>query len=110
MSGQRPRWFNDIDTELLRAQQAEREGNAGRVRACARRIAGIALSQTGAFSGDAVAMLRTAMTDDRLPETVRAASARLQERTHADFSSALKDPVGDAMAIVHYCKEHNGAF
>ncbi|MCX6137559.1 MAG: hypothetical protein NTV54_08715 [Ignavibacteriales bacterium] len=105
MIAQPSSWNDDIAVELARARQAEQENNAGRVRTCARRMAGIALMYYFSRSGDVMGLLRAAMTTERLPEAVRAAAERLQERIHSDFSTILTDPLGDAMTIINFVAE-----
>ena len=101
-------WKDEIAAELLRAQQATKEHNNGRLRTCARRIAGIALMQRYAQSKDFVALLRLAMNDTGVPEEVRLAAERLQSRLRPDFSSASTDPLGDALTVVEFVRRMTG--
>jgi hypothetical protein len=104
-------WLNDIDTELLRADEARRIGHEGRLRTCARRIAGIALRQYSlmgrsdlAPADDVLAMLRQCSVSPVMPADIRAAADRLQTRVSADFTSPSTDPMGDAMLILSFVK------
>jgi hypothetical protein len=98
-------WNDEIAAELLHAQWAAKEQNDGRLRTCARRMAGIALMQYYRNTKDFVALLRLAMHDAGVPEEVKLAAERLQSRMRPDFSSALTDPLGDALTVVEFVDE-----
>ena len=71
-------------------------------------MAGIALMQRYAQNRDFVALLRLAMNDAGVPEEVRLAAERLQSRVRSDFSSALTDPLGDALTVVKFIRRITG--
>ena len=101
-------WNDEIAAELLRAQQATKEQNNGRLRTCSRRIAGIALTQWYAKNSDFMILLRLAMNDIGVPEEVRLAAERLQSRVRPDFSSASMDPLSDALTVVEFVRRLTG--
>lgn len=94
-------------TELTLAEQARLEGNAGKMRVCARRAAG---TVTGWWAGetgrpgwppDALALLKHLAADPGVPEDVRAAAHRLTARILPDFRSpSPEDPVEDARRVI----------
>jgi len=45
------------------------------------------------------------MHDAGVPEEVKLAAERLQSRMRPDFSSALTDPLGDALTVVEFVDE-----
>jgi hypothetical protein len=104
-------WLSEIDAELLRAEEAKTIGHEGRLRTCARRIAGIALreySRTGKTelspADDFIALLRECAGSHFFPPDIRSAAERLQARVTPEFSSPSRDPIADAMVIVAYVR------
>jgi hypothetical protein len=106
-----PNWKTEIDQEMGRAREAERRGNAGRVRTCARRIAGIALRQVQQqfpqlqLSSDYLTALYAVKKSNSIPPHVAEAAARLQARISENFISPSSDPIGDAIIIVKFVEQ-----
>jgi hypothetical protein len=104
-------WRDEIDQELARAREAERNGNQGRARTSARRIAGIAIVELEKrfperrYGRDFIAQLRAFASDPAIPEDVRNAADRLQARLSPEFTSASKHPIEDAGIIVQFILE-----
>lgn len=99
----------DIEAELARAVEAQRTGNPGRARVCARRAAGWAIRawyrrQGGSgWGGDAMQQLQRLQAEDSVPEAVREAAKRLM--TKVDFDHSLPfdaDPIDDARSIIAF--------
>lgn len=99
-------WKEDVDRELKRAREAGASGNDGRVRTCARRAVGFALTELqrrdpGMTLGEGfLVQLRGVMENERFPADVRDAARRLQAKIAVDFSSPSVDPLQDAMIIL----------
>jgi hypothetical protein len=106
--------LDDIQREMARAVEAERSGNQGRVRASARRAAGIALAEfqrrfpERGYSGDFISQLRAFGRDPSVPDAQRDAAVRLQARLSPDFKSPSQDPIEDARVIISYVLERLG--
>ena len=99
-------WKTTISAELLRIHPGQ---HPGKIRATARRIAGIALQQIYSSStADLLSLLQRASNDIAIPDVVRKASQRLSARLSPDFTSESTDPIGDAKIIVDYVKEKTG--
>lgn len=93
-------WLLLIENELQRIRP---DGNPGRTRTIARRIAGIALQQYYKNSSDDfLRVLQTALSDDAMPANVRSAIERLATRLDHHFHSPSIDPIGDATMIVEF--------
>lgn len=96
-----------IEKEFVIAAQAQRVGNDGMVRVCARRAAGTAI---GFWLGshphpewgvDAMTQLRSLQTDSSTPETVRKAAERLTTKITEQFTAPFAtDPLADARLII----------
>jgi hypothetical protein len=105
-------WRDEIELELNRAREAERNGNQGRVRTSARRAAGIAIAEferrfpEKRYGSDFMAQLRSLALDPAAPEHVRNAADRLQARLTPTFESPSKRPIDDAEIIVQFIIEH----
>ena len=104
-------WLNEIDAEMLRADEARKIGHEGRLRTSARRMAGMALheySRTGKTelspADDCLGLLGQCAISPVFPREDREAAERLKARVTADFSSQSTDPIADAMAIVLFVK------
>jgi hypothetical protein len=98
-------WLNNIETEL---QRIHPNGHSGKIRATARRIAGIALHQYYQSSTeDFLRLLQSSLSDPSLPAEVHSAIDRLVTRLDANFTSPSVDPVGDAMIVVSFVKERS---
>jgi hypothetical protein len=98
-----------IQKELADARVAREQGNEGRARVCVRRAAGFAIAWLGRHRGqsmndnNSLALLKSAETDQTLPEDVRAASQRLTARVTPDFKYPFQtDPIDDARIIIDH--------
>lgn len=104
-------WRDEINLELARAGEADRNGNQGRVRTSARRAAGIAIREFEKrfpemkYGRDFMMQLRSFALDAAIPENVRNAADRLQARLSPEFESPSKHPIEDARIIVGYILE-----
>ena len=97
----------EIQKELERGEKAEREGNSGRARVCARRATGIALedyySRMGKDPGkDAMKLLAQFSEEKDVPANIHEAIIRLQARVRPDFTSASEHPLNDARLIIDF--------
>ena len=99
-------WIDEVEKELIRAREAVKLGNEGRVRVSARRAVSVAVHElqkkdTGKnYRGDAVHQLQDIARDVTFPPEVRNAANRLQARLSTDFTSESKDPIADALIII----------
>jgi hypothetical protein len=104
-------WRDEIDLELARAKEAERNGNQGRARTSARRAVGIAIVELEKrfpekqYGRDFMSQLRALALDPAIPEHVRNAADRLQARLSPKFESPSKYPIEDAGIIVQFVLE-----
>jgi hypothetical protein len=102
------KWRDEIDVELARAREAERNGNQGRIRTSARRAVGIAIMEfekrfpEKQYGRDFMTQLRSFALDRAVPEHVRNAADRLQARLSPEFESPSKHPIEDAGIIVQF--------
>lgn len=99
--------IEEIERELRQGEKAELEGNSGRARVCARRAVGIALEEHYARMGkdpgkDSMKLLAQFSGESKIPDDVREAALRLQQRVGRDFTSAAKDPLNDARLIINF--------
>ncbi|MER3524993.1 MAG: hypothetical protein C4326_13325 [Ignavibacteria bacterium] len=101
-----------IAEEFAKARDAQRRGNEGMVRVCARRAAGIALRTWFAAHGrkpplhDAIRLLRDVVSNESLPAAVREAAERLTTRVTEHFTSPFSThPLDDATIIINYFLE-----
>ncbi|HLE31284.1 MAG TPA: hypothetical protein VJB38_01610 [Bacteroidota bacterium] len=99
--------MREIELELERGDKAEREGNSGRARVCARRAVGIALedyyARMGKDSGkDAVKLLAHLSEEKNVPKHIQDAAHRLQSRVRPDFTSVSEHPMTDARMIIDF--------
>jgi hypothetical protein len=95
--------------EMAEARAMQAAGNIGRARTCARRAVGMMLRKTIGIGPGArnyapafILALRKLAEDCSLPEEVRAAAARLVDRSRPDRTSASENPVQDAEIIFRY--------
>ncbi|HEY6952376.1 MAG TPA: hypothetical protein VI758_08200 [Bacteroidota bacterium] len=101
-------WLDEVEKELGRAREAQRLGNAGRVRTAARRAVGLAVTEyqqrisEKQYGGDFMRQVRGIAEDTSLPEEVRSAAKRLQSRIAEDFTSASRQPLADAQTIIDF--------
>ncbi|MGH7251871.1 MAG: hypothetical protein ACREIK_08445 [Nitrospiraceae bacterium] len=96
-----------IERELARAEDAQRERNDGMVRVCARRAVGLAAEAWlerfpgNNWGGDALNHLRRISAEESFPQDIRRAAERLMtkvtQRDTAPFSTA---PIADARSII----------
>ncbi len=106
--------LSSIEREITTAREAERKGNDGMARVCARRAAGVAItfwleSHPGVRWGmDAMSQLRALQADESFPPEVRSAATRLTTKVTEQFTSPFSThPVDDARVIVDYfLREH----
>jgi len=104
-------WIEDVTLELARASEAQKVGNAGRVRTSARRAVGHAISELQKqsperyYGEEFIRRLRSFAEDGALPEDVRAAAGRLQARLTFDFRSASENTIADALTIINYIRD-----
>lgn len=102
-----PRTLQD---ELNEARESQAAGEMGRARTCARRAAGMVMQQTlgigfmtTAYAPSFVDGLRRLATDVHFPETIRAAAARLVDRSDKETrQSAAINPAHDAEIIMTF--------
>jgi len=105
------KWRDEIELELTRAREAERNGNQGRARTSARRAAGIAIVELAKqfpekqYGKDFMTQLRSLASDLATPEHVQNAADRLQARLSPQFESPSKHPIDDAEIIVQFILE-----
>jgi hypothetical protein len=101
-------WRDDVRRELERATEAERAGNAGRVRTCARRAVGFAITEwqrrdPAAVSGDDfLRQIRALSVEPAVPTGVREAAERLGAKLGEDFRSRSTTPLADASTVLDY--------
>ncbi len=98
-----------IAAERARAYAARAEGNEGKVRVCARRAAGAALSYWLEEGGrldwgrDALGRLKALREEPAAPPEVRDAAGRLTARITPDFTSPHGvDPLDDAEIVIRW--------
>lgn len=101
-----------IEKEFSAAREAEKNGNEGMVRVCARRAAGIAIgfwlqsNPRKSWGVDAMSRLRALQLDDSIPQNVREAAARLTTKITENFTSPFPShPLDDAHQIIQHCLE-----
>ena len=105
------KWRDEIELELTRAREAERNGNQGRARTSARRAVGIAIVELQRrfpekqYGKDFMTQLRSLASDPAIPERVRIAADRLQTKLSPEFESPSKHPIDDAGIIVQFILE-----
>jgi hypothetical protein len=105
------KWRDEIDLELARAKEAERNGNHGRARTSARRAVGIAIVELEKrfpekqYGRDFMTQLRALASEPTIPAHVRNAADRLQERLSPEFESPSKHPIDDAGIILQFILE-----
>jgi hypothetical protein len=107
-------WLDEIEAELARGREAERFGNAGKVRTAARRAVGIAVTEyqrrlgNEGYSGDFMRQVRGLAEDQKLPAEVREAATRLQTRISQEFRSPSLQPLADATVIIDFIRRALG--
>ncbi len=96
-----------VARELEDAVASAETGNEGRVRVCARRAAGTAISfwlqfhPRQGWSSDAVSQLRGLQDEESVSEEVRSAARRLSTRVTEKFIQPFtSDPISDARLII----------
>jgi hypothetical protein len=101
---------DDIQLELDRAAQAKQEQNDGKLRVCCRRAAGAAIrlwvdaqDAPPAWGRSAIVQLRTLVTEETLPASIRNAAARLSTTIAKDHTLPFEDdPIEDAEVIIRH--------
>jgi hypothetical protein len=101
-------WTESVELEMKRAEEAERIGNHGKARTCARRAVGMAVSELKKFGllrgyeEDFMRQVRRLADDLGMNQKVREAAKRLSARIAVDFSSQSILPAEDARIILHH--------
>ncbi|HZV13143.1 MAG TPA: hypothetical protein VFA55_08000 [Candidatus Kapabacteria bacterium] len=97
------------EAELARARQAEREGNNGMARVCARRAVGAMVEawmvreSNPAYGTHTMSALRGLIGDERTPPAVKEAAHRLQHGIRAVGTEMFPHtPIEDAETIIAY--------
>lgn len=104
-------WLDAIETEMRKGREAQREGNAGKLRTAARRAVGIAVTELQKQAGrkqygaDAMRQLLGVAEDELLPVEVRESAGRLHARIAQDFTSPSREPLRDAQVIIDFIKQ-----
>lgn len=95
--------------EMAEARAVQAEGNIGRARTCVRRAVGMALREKlglgpsrSDYASTFINGLYRMAGDKNFPDEVRAAAARLVDRSKEDRTSAAVNPVGDAEVILKF--------
>jgi hypothetical protein len=94
-----------IAREFATAAHARATGNAGMVRVCARRAAGIAIScwlqehEQHQWGSDAISQLRHLAAEESLSMDARNAATRLVAKISPDFTYPA-DPIEDSKLII----------
>ena len=95
--------------EMAEARAVQAEGNIGRARTCARRAVGMALREKIGigpsrrdYASTFINGLYRLAEDQNFPAEIRAAAARLVDRSKEDRTSAAINPVEDAEMILKY--------
>lgn len=104
---QREETLNQIRKELAIAEEAQKRGNTGMVRVCARRAAGAAIefwlesNPREGWGPDVMSRLRNIALDDSLPLLVRDAARRLSAKaTELPSGTFTSDPIQDCRSII----------
>ncbi len=104
-----------IQRELSAAERARREGNEGKVRVCARRAVGLAITYwlqdhpEHQWGADAMTQLHALQNEPSVPANVREAAGRLSARVSADFTALSSiDPLVDCTTITDYLLSSRG--
>lgn len=101
----------EIEAELSQAREAEKEGNDGKSRVCARRAVGKAFTLSRCRPQTAPALsatqiLRTISADPTFPKTLCEAARRLSTSVARDGGSSVStQPVHDALLIISWLLE-----
>jgi hypothetical protein len=101
--------IQNIEKEFTQGEQAQKKGNEGMVRVCARRAAGLAVAywleshRRDGWGVDAMNQLRNLHLDESTPLSVREAALRLTTKITEQFTSAFPtDPLQDSKIIIDY--------
>lgn len=102
-------YLEQIEKELAGAREAQKSGNDGKARVCARRAAGWAITwflsrhSKKAWGVQAMTQLTMLKEDRDFPQEVRDAAGRLTTRISGIFKYPFPtDPVEDSKLIVDY--------
>lgn len=96
----------EVEAELSRAREAEKDGNNGRARVCARRAVGKAFAMSNYPKHQAPALSTTQIlnilsADETLAEEIRAAAERLAASVAVDHGESVSVyPLQDALTII----------
>ncbi len=106
-------YFEQIDKELAVAREAEKAGNEGKSRVCARRAAGQAITwflsryPHEGWGADAMNQLLHVKEDPAFPEEARRAAVRLTTKISERFTSPFAtNPIEDATIIIEAVVRH----
>ncbi len=106
-----------LHDEITEARQAQAAGNIGRARTCARRAAGMAMQATlgigpgaATYGSTFIGGLYRLADDPHFPDEVRAAAARLVDRSNKERESASINPVQDAEIILEFFEKLSANF
>lgn len=109
MVSSRDLYYTMAHNEIWTGRDAEKVGNEGKVRVCARRACFQAIDFWLAFHSEkqwgdtAMSYLRNASVDDNLPLEIREAAERLTQKVNLNFKLSHNfDPLEDAEKIVEY--------
>jgi hypothetical protein len=98
-----------VSEEMAEARAVQAQGNLGRARTCARRAVGMVLRESigigpglQCYAPTFIAGLRKLSEDAAYPHDLRAAAARLADRSKPDRTSASENPVRDAEIIIRH--------
>jgi hypothetical protein len=102
-------YYTMAHNEIWSGKEAEKVGNKGKVRVCARRACFYAIDfwlefyEHKKWGESAMSYLRNAAFDQELPQKIRDAASRLTERVNQYFEVSNDiDPLEDAEVIVEY--------
>jgi hypothetical protein len=104
-------YLEQIEKELATAREAQRSGNDGKVRVCARRAAGQAITwylsryPHPAWGPDALTQLKQLKDDPSFSQASRDAAMRLTSKVSEHFTYQFSThPLDDADIIIHEVK------
>ena len=106
------RAIEQIEKEFATATQARKAGNDGKVRVCARRAAGVAITlwlkshSRERWGADAMNQLENLKLDESMPQSVRDAAVHLTTKITQQITAPFStDPVQDSRIIIDYLLE-----
>lgn len=102
------KWQGRVLEELAKGTAAQRLGNHGKARTCARRAVGIAVSELQRegllrdYEADFMHQVRRLSEDAKMPEEVRRAAEKLSARLAENFAAQSTEPIDDANIILRH--------